>query len=480
VRVPRPGWALSLSNRLRWRVIAGLTAVGIVAVAGVAGVSYVLAARAERATARQVAAAESGVIARALQERGDAPARLDDVLAPAAGVDGAVLDADGDVVAATGELVGDAALPSPVAAPTAADVVAAQVDGVDVLATSTALPDGGRLVLVFDQAATREAIVALRWSVVAAALAVSVLLVVLMAVVTRRILDPVERTARAARHLARGALGTRLGDDVPHLFADLTGAFDEMAAALQQTVDGLRAMEGRQRRFVADVSHELRTPLQALSTASDLLEPAIPGLDGPARRAAEALVDETRRLRHLVEDLMEISRLDATAGQEVPREPVVLDALVRRTLGHRGWADRVHVDVPEDLVLASDPRRLDTILANLVGNALTHGAPPVEVRAAAGPPGRVTVEVVDHGPGVPVPDRDRVFERFAKADRARTREHGSGLGLAIARDHATALGATLELTCPDTGGAVLRLVHPVDGRAPRGEADVSPPPRASR
>lgn len=450
---------LPLSSRLRWRVVAGLAAVGLVAVAGVAVVGHVLAASAERDTARQAARAEALVIREAMTRRD--PDQLAEVLAPATGVDGLVVDRGGAVVATTDGLSSDD-LPSPLPADGA--ILPATIDGVPVLVTATGLPDGTRLVLAVDQTQTEASLAGLRRSMVAAAVVVALGLVVVTALVTHRVLEPVDRTARAARQLAQGALGTRLGGEGPQVFADLTGAFDEMAAALEATVTGLRRLEERQRRFVADVSHELRTPLQALSTASDLVEPGIPRLTGAERRGAEALVAEVRRLRVLVEDLMEISRLDAEESGPM-LERVELRRTVERMLAHRGWQDRVVVEVPWDLGLTTDRRRLDTILANLVGNALTHGAEPVVLRATS-MQDRVALEVADAGPGIPGPDRERVFDRFAKADAARTRGGGSGLGLAIAREHARSLGADLTLSCPDEGGTVVRLEHPVAGSGP--------------
>lgn len=439
--------------------MAGLAVVALVAVSGVAVVSYLLAADGERGTARQAALAETAVLREVVVDQPGGVDDLADLLAPATGVAALVLGADGRVEAATG---GVTRPDLPAALPPSGEVARTTVDGREVLVTSSHLPDEQRLVLVFDQFDTRESLVALRRAVVVAALAMSVALLGVLTAVARRILDPVERTAQAAHRLAQGALGTRLGDDTPHMFADLTGAFDEMAAALEQTVEDLRQMEQRQRQFVADVSHELRTPLQALSTASELLEPDLTHLDGSSRRAGEALVQEVQRLRRMVEDLMEISRLDA-GHPDVTRESVVLADLVQQVLGHRGWGDRVGVDVPRTLDIVTDRRRFDAILGNLVGNALTHGRPPVLVRAIADEDGGVVVEVVDHGPGVPVEERDRIFDRFAKSDRARTRGGGSGLGLAIAREQAAVLGATLALV-PDAHATVFRVVHPATVR----------------
>ena len=131
----------------------------------------------------------------------------------------------------------------------------------------------------------------------------------------------------------------------------------------------------------------------------------------------------------------------------------------------RGWLDLVDLVAlvaPDELRLAADPRRIDVIVTNLVGNALRHGAPPVEVHLARR--GRVvTVTVSDGGPGLPVELHSRVFARFYKAEAARTRSAGSGLGLAIALANARLHGGDLEVAEPRRGhGASFVLTLPAE------------------
>ena len=143
---------------------------------------------------------------------------------------------------------------------------------------------------------------------------------------------------------------------------------------------------------MADVSHELRTPLTALTTAADVLEAHQEGLDDTGRRAARLLVVESRRLGGLVADLMEISRLDAGVAP-MAWEDVDVAELVRGALGSRGWLSRVEARLEPGVVISADPRRLDAVIGNLVGNAFEHGRPPVRVALTADdgdrPPGGV-------------------------------------------------------------------------------------------
>ncbi|WP_199487400.1 sensor histidine kinase [Actinomadura spongiicola] len=288
--------------------------------------------------------------------------------------------------------------------------------------------------------------------------------IVLALLATRGVLRPVRRLGVAARALGDGDLETRVEVRGRGELADLARTFNDTADALERTVTELRVMEAASRRFVADVSHELRTPLTSMIAATDVLaEQAATGADGDGDGGAARLVaDETRRLGLLVEHLIEISRFDAGAAVLVLDDVNVLDA-VAATLAARGWRERVTVDGPADLFVRLDPRRFDVVLANLAGNALKHGRPPVSLRFAradrAGVEG-VEVVVTDRGPGLPDDLIAVVFDRFVKAEAARSRSDGSGLGLSIARENAVLHGGTLEAANDPDGGAMFTLWLP--------------------
>jgi two-component system sensor histidine kinase MtrB len=213
-----------------------------------------------------------------------------------------------------------------------------------------------------------------------------------------------------------------------------------MAAALEAKIADLSAAQARERRFTADVAHELRTPLTALVGEASLLAEHLESMPPESRRPAELLVADVGRLRRLVEDLMEISRFDA--GQEsVHAETVELGSLTEAAVRARGWDGRVRIEA-EKVELTTDPRRLERIVANLVGNAVEHGGSEVIVRV--GRHGSPFVEVADHGPGIPPEHLPHLFERFYKADPARA-SGGTGLGLAIAQENARLLGGRIEV-----------------------------------
>jgi two-component system, OmpR family, sensor histidine kinase MtrB len=162
-------------------------------------------------------------------------------------------------------------------------------------------------------------------------------------------------------------------------------------------------------------------------------------------------------LRRLVDDLMEISRLDS--GSEVVRvEPVRLHALVDAAVRARGWEQAVET-AGDDVTVESDRRRLERIVANLVGNALEHGDGRAFVRVSSNGD-EARIEVVDNGPGIAAGDLPHVFERFYKADPARGGP-GSGLGLAIAREHARLLGGEIEVASEVAAGSRFALRLPI-------------------
>jgi signal transduction histidine kinase len=286
---------------------------------------------------------------------------------------------------------------------------------------------------------------------------VTVLAALVGMLLARRTLAPVARASTAARSLAEGLLDTRLPVESSDEFGAWAASFNEMADALEAKITELSEAQARERRFTADVSHELRTPLTAIVNEASLLGEHIERMPPEAKRPAELLVEDVKRLRDLVEDLMEVSRLDA-GTQPVRPERVDLGSLVAAALRARGWEDRVAIDTDE-VVLMTDPRRVERIVANLVGNALEHGGREVSVRVGADGVGAF-VEVADRGPGIAREDLPHLFERFYKADPART-GRGTGLGLAIALENARLLGGDVEVASEPGVGARFTFRLPV-------------------
>jgi two-component system sensor histidine kinase MtrB len=267
--------------------------------------------------------------------------------------------------------------------------------------------------------------------------------------VARRTLRPVRTASDAARSLAEGLLDTRLPVRTGDEFGAWASYFNQMADALADKIVALSEAHDRERRFTADVAHELRTPLGALVTTSSVLEAELDQLPVHQRRPVELVIEGIRRLRRLVEDLLELSELDA-GQQSLHLEELSLDEAAAAVLRGGGWHDKVVLDARPTRVLA-DRHRLERVVSNLVSNAVVHGGSGVTVRVSSDDQGAL-VEVSDTGPGITTDDLDHVFDRFYKV-RSGPAGSGSGLGLAIAAENARLLGGDLSVESEPGNGS---------------------------
>ena len=258
-------------------------------------------------------------------------------------------------------------------------------------------------------------------------LAAAALALVLVQVLAHGMTLPLREMVAAARAMARGDYGRRVTATSRDEVGELARAFNAMAAELAQT-------ERMRRDLVANASHELRTPIGALRAT---LENAVDGVEALDASAALAQVE---RLGTLIEQLLDLSRLESGVVP-LARESVAVGELLESVATDwRARADEggveIHVDVrPATLEARVDPVRVRQVVDNLTSNAIRHartsGAVWLRARVLDG---RLRLEVEDDGPGIPEPEAERVFERFYRADPARTSADGGvGLGLAIVR-----------------------------------------------
>lgn len=294
-------------------------------------------------------------------------------------------------------------------------------------------------------------------------------------------LKPLDVMAGLARSIAQGNRGRRLSPTRTDTELGRTAeAFDEMLDALEgaekqariaeaqarQAEAAARRSEERTRRFVADAAHELRTPIAGVQAVAEaVLQQPQDGDPAERERLHLLLVRESRRAGHLVDDLLDLARIDAGVDLNLDRVDLraLADADAERT---RLLAPELTVEVHgTPVTVQADQARVTQIMANLMDNA----------RQAAPKDGRISITVrrsgsfgeviiADDGPGVPEADRERIFDRLVRLDDARDRRSGgSGLGLAIARGFARAHGG--DLVCvpppPDVTGAVFRLLLPI-------------------
>lgn len=307
--------------------------------------------------------------------------------------------------------------------------------------------------------AERKDLNSLAWSLGIATMLALIGSALLAQAAASTVLRPVQRLGVAAQQLGEGQLGTRLKVSGTDELAELSRTFNKAAEALETRVEELSAREASSRRFVADMSHELRTPLTAITAVTEVLEDEADSLDPMIAPAVRLVVSETRRLNELVENLMEVTRFDAGTARLLLDEVDVAD-MVTACMDARAWLDSVELDAPRGIFVRLDPRRLDVIMANLIGNALKHGGSPVRVSVRTAED-QLLITVADNGPGIPEDVLPHVFDRFYKADASRARSEGSGLGLSIAMENAHIHDGDITAANAPDGGAVFTLYLPV-------------------
>jgi len=247
---------------------------------------------------------------------------------------------------------------------------------------------------------------------------------------SRRALLPLTEVGSAAQAIAGGRLDTRLEAANDPDLARLTESFNEMAQALETRI-------ARDEQFASDVSHELRSPLMTLSASIEVLKARKDDLDERASSALDLLVADVARFEQLVNDLLEISRLEAGAA-ELDLDPVDPSELVLHAVG-AATSSAVPVQYDEEVAgtrILVDKRRMERVVANLLDNAAKYAGGATGVRVSLAED-RVRIVVEDEGPGVPEEVRQKIFDRFARGTEAgrRTKDRGVGLGLALVAEH---------------------------------------------
>jgi two-component system OmpR family sensor kinase len=276
--------------------------------------------------------------------------------------------------------------------------------------------------------------------------------------VVGRALRPLRLLARTSSEIGEtGDLTRRLPavktrDEVGVLTASFNGMLEQLASAQNE----LAAALAGQRRFVADASHELRTPLTTIRVNAEFLAENQAASETDRREALADIVSESARMSQLIDDLLLLARADA--GAAVTKRPVDVGGLaneVARKASRRGRPVKANV---VGAIVEADPEAMNRLLWILVDNALRHGAGIVEVNVAEDGPS-VVVTVTDQGPGIPEAELPHIFDRFYRADAARS-EPGFGLGLAIARVIVESHSGSIAASNRPTGGAEIRVVLP--------------------
>jgi two-component system OmpR family sensor kinase len=287
----------------------------------------------------------------------------------------------------------------------------------------------------------------------------------------RRDLRPLEKVTATASRISGGDLSQRVGmsehsSEVGRLGAAFDSMLDQIQSAFesqQRALDAQARTERQLRQFVADASHELRTPLTTLRGYTDLYRAG--GLDEEAalEQAMMRINTESRRMADLVEDMLLLARLDQ--GRPLARERVAMSELVDDAVSDARAVEpdrTINSHVDDGVVVFGDEDRLRQVVGNLFTNIRVHTPPatPIDVKLSAND-GRCRLVVADHGPGVDPSHVAHIFDRFYRADSARSRDRGgTGLGLSIAASVVEAHGGAIAYSETFGGGATFTVELP--------------------
>lgn len=355
--------------------------------------------------------------------------------------------------------------------------------------TQVVLPPGGyyALYFIYDLSDVQATIDYLMNVLLVAGVGLLVMNIGIALWVTRSVGKPIQQAAQTAEWLSSGDLSVRMDVKRTDEIGSLSESFNKMADNIQDQITQLADLSQIQQRFVSDVSHELRTPLTTVRMASEVLYESRNELDPVLRRSTELMHHQVERFQALLADLLEISRFDAGAAEVSLEKTDLLHLVADVALTAQPLADETDTQLSiiakgDSFTAEVDSRRIERILRNLVNNAIEHGeSQPVDV-ILEGDDTSVSIVVRDHGMGMTEAHLEHVFDRFWRADPARTRTTGgSGLGLAIAVEDTRLHNGSIDAWGKSSQGSAFRVTLPrISGTVVSGSAPLQLPPEYDR
>lgn len=286
---------------------------------------------------------------------------------------------------------------------------------------------------------------------------------------TKAMVRPILSLTRAAERVAAGDFSSKPESSAKDEIGVLTNTFNSMAGRLEQTLDDLKKSETMRREFVANVSHELRTPITSIRSYAETLQDA-EGLPPETERDfLGVIVRESDRMASIVQDLLMLSRFDAGSieffFERFSFEQSLRDVYNTMLLEAQKHSHRFTLDTSPLPDIVGDRVRLEQVLINMVSNAIKYTRDGGSISLAAGQKDdAIWFSVRDNGIGIPSEDAAKVFDRFYRVDKARSRESGgTGLGLAIAKEIVTRHEGSINLSSRQGKGTVITVTLPVEG-----------------
>ena len=331
---------------------------------------------------------------------------------------------------------------------------------------------GSYIIYIIDNKETVASLNAEIFSIIIEAMAIGLLIAILLGLLlAKTMVTPIQSLTKAAEKVASGDFSESVENDARDEIGVLSRTFNDMAGQLERNIEDLQNAEQMRKEFVANVSHELRTPVTSIRSYAETLCDAGSTMDAATeQRFLEVIVRESDRMTKIVQDLLTLSRFDAGSiafdFQKFSFEKSVQDVYNAQLLeaqkhGHN-FGLQFESELPE---IVGDRARIEQVLINMLSNAIKYTPDGGRIRMTAGTKGdKVWCTVRDNGIGIPKQDIDRVFERFYRVDKARSRESGgTGLGLSIAYEIVQRHDGEMTLHSQKGKGTAITVTLPIGG-----------------
>ncbi len=334
------------------------------------------------------------------------------------------------------------------------------------------------IVYILDSRETARGLNAEMFSLIVEALVLGLIISILLSfLLAKTMVNPIQRLIDGIEEVAQGDFSRKLEVTSSDEIGQLTESFNVMARQLEANIAELEKAEQMRKDFVANVSHELRTPLTNIKSYAETLDDGVGDLPPEMEhRFLGVILNESDRMTHILQDLLTLSRFDSGRSElrlsAFPFAKAVDDTYQAVLMDAQNHAHTVELSLPDNLPeVRADRERVVQVMMNIVSNAIKYTPDGGRIVISAGWAGddRVWMEVDDNGIGIPESDRERIFERFYRVDKARSRQSGgTGLGLSIAQEIMRRHEGGLYLVDKKEPGLTIRMELPIQG--PREEA----------
>ena len=331
---------------------------------------------------------------------------------------------------------------------------------------------GDYIIYIIDNKETVTALNAEIFDIIIESMAIGLVIAILLSLLlAKTMVTPIQSLTKAAEKVAAGDFSESVENDAKDEIGVLTRTFNDMAGQLERNIEDLQNAEQMRKEFVANVSHELRTPVTSIRSYAETLCDAGSAMD-PAteKRFLEVIMQESDRMTKIVQDLLTLSRFDAGSvafdfrmfSLEKSVRDVYNAQLLEAKKHRHNFTLSFESELPE---IRGDRARIEQVLINMISNAIKYTPDGGRIRITAGVKGdSVWCTVRDNGIGIPKQDLGRVFERFYRVDKARSRESGgTGLGLSIAYEIVQRHDGTITVHSQKGKGTAITVTLPVGG-----------------